>query len=129
MIIAGERNILSTGGASGIGLETARVLALRKAHVIIAARNMEAANEAKQRILDENRTARVDILKLDLSSLKSVKAFADNFLALNLPLNILMYLTRSSFIDILLDHASVSAIIYEIFNFLSVVRVVYHVFF
>ncbi|KAG5582510.1 hypothetical protein H5410_053137, partial [Solanum commersonii] len=45
-------------GASGIGLETTRVLALRKAHVIIAARNMEAANEAKQRILNENRTAR-----------------------------------------------------------------------
>lgn len=81
---------MSTGGASGIGLETARVLALRKAHVIIAARNMEAANEAKQQILNENARARIDILKLDLSSLKSVKAFADNFLALNLPLNILM---------------------------------------
>ncbi|KAH0779217.1 hypothetical protein KY290_005644 [Solanum tuberosum] len=82
--------VIITGGASGIGLETTRVLALRKAHVIIAARNMEAANEAKQCILNENRTSRIDILKLDLSSLKSVKAFADNFLALNLPLNILI---------------------------------------
>ncbi|PHT36346.1 Short-chain dehydrogenase TIC 32, chloroplastic [Capsicum baccatum] len=79
-----------TGGASGIGLETARVLALRNAHVIIAARNMETANEAKQHILNENKAAHIDILKLDLSSLKSVKAFADNFLALNLPLNILI---------------------------------------
>ncbi|CAL5420107.1 unnamed protein product [Camellia sinensis] len=79
-----------TGGASGIGLETARVLALRNAHVIIAARNMEAANEAKQLILKDNENARVDILKLDLCSMKSIRAFANNFNALNLPLNILI---------------------------------------
>lgn len=80
------------GGASGIGLETARVLALRKAHVIIAARNVEAANEAKQLILKDQQNARIDVLKLDLCSIKSVRAFADSFKALNLPLNILMYL-------------------------------------
>ncbi|KAL6528714.1 hypothetical protein OROMI_029359 [Orobanche minor] len=84
-------------GASGIGLETARVLALRNAHVIIAARNLEAANEAKQMILKDNVNARVDVLKLDLASFGSISDFADNFLALNLPLNILMghfYLTN-----------------------------------
>ncbi|CAN4116118.1 unnamed protein product [Withania somnifera] len=79
-----------TGGASGIGLETAKVLAMRNVHVIIAARNMEAANEAKQRILKDNKAARVDVEKLDLSSIRSVKAFADNFKALHLPLNILI---------------------------------------
>lgn len=78
------------GGASGIGLETARVLALRKAHVVIAARNLEAANEAKQLILSDNKAARVDVLKLDLCSMKSIRTFADNFNALNLPLNLLM---------------------------------------
>ncbi|KAK6126071.1 hypothetical protein DH2020_040185 [Rehmannia glutinosa] len=50
-----------TGGASGIGLETARVLALRNAHVIIAARNLEAANEAKHMILKDNINARIDL--------------------------------------------------------------------
>lgn len=80
----------SAGGASGIGLETARVLALRNAHVVIAARNMEAANEAKQLILKDNQAACVDVLKLDLSSMKSVRAFVNNFNALNLPLNLLM---------------------------------------
>ncbi|CAK9178011.1 unnamed protein product [Ilex paraguariensis] len=79
-----------TGGASGIGLETARVLALRRAHVIIAARNMVAANEAKQLILKDNQTARVDVMKLDLCSMKSIKDFADNFIALNIHLNILI---------------------------------------
>lgn len=82
--------VIFKGGASGIGLETTRVLALRGAHVIIAARNMESANEAKQTIIKSNENAKIDVLHLDLSSLKSVKAFADNFLALNLPLNILM---------------------------------------
>ncbi|KAL3630915.1 hypothetical protein CASFOL_023899 [Castilleja foliolosa] len=80
------------GGASGIGLETTRVLALRNAHVFIAARNMKAANEAKQLILKDHKNARVDVLKLDMASVKSIKAFADNFIALNLPLNILMSL-------------------------------------
>ncbi|KAL8509063.1 hypothetical protein ACS0TY_016312 [Phlomoides rotata] len=89
-IHASNLTAIITGGASGIGLETARVLALRNAHVIIAARNTEAANEAKQTILKDNDEARVDVLKLDLSSLKSVEAFADNFIALNLPLNILI---------------------------------------
>ncbi|KAM3340936.1 short-chain dehydrogenase TIC 32 B, chloroplastic [Capsicum galapagoense] len=79
-----------TGGASGIGLETARVLAMRNVHVIIAARNMEAAKEAKQCILENNKDARIDIEKLDLNSIRSVKAFADNFKELNLPLNILI---------------------------------------
>lgn len=89
-IDASNLTVLITGGASGIGLETTRVLALRKAHVIIAARNMEAANEAKQLVLKEDENARVDVLKLDLSSIKSIREFADNFNALDLPLNILI---------------------------------------
>ncbi|RVW98714.1 Short-chain dehydrogenase TIC 32, chloroplastic [Vitis vinifera] len=84
-----EANVV-VGGASGIGFETARVLALRKAHVVIAARNMDAANEAKQLILKDNEAAHVDVLKLDLCSMKSIRAFVDNFNALNLPLNLLI---------------------------------------
>ncbi|MQL74766.1 hypothetical protein Taro_007106 [Colocasia esculenta] len=79
-----------TGGASGIGEETVRVLALRGAHVIIAARNMEAANNSKQRILGTNPSAHVDVMKLDLCSMKSIRAFADNFNSTGLPLNILI---------------------------------------
>ncbi|KAG9445046.1 hypothetical protein H6P81_016386 [Aristolochia fimbriata] len=89
-IDASNLTAIVTGGASGIGAETVRVLALRGAHVIIGARNMDAANEVKQQILKENGAARIDALKLDLCSLKSVKTFADNFSALNAPLNILI---------------------------------------
>ncbi|PHT37913.1 hypothetical protein CQW23_21486 [Capsicum baccatum] len=57
---------------------------------IVTAGNMEAANEAKQYILKDNKDARVDIEKLDLSKIRSVEAFADSFKALNLPLSILI---------------------------------------
>ncbi|XP_061341426.1 short-chain dehydrogenase TIC 32 B, chloroplastic-like isoform X2 [Gastrolobium bilobum] len=89
-IDASNLTAIVTGGASGIGLETARVLALRKAHVIIAARNMVSAKKAKEQILQENESAKVDIMKLDLCSVKSVRSFVDNFIALDLPLNILI---------------------------------------
>ncbi|XP_071705780.1 short-chain dehydrogenase TIC 32 B, chloroplastic-like isoform X2 [Rutidosis leptorrhynchoides] len=89
-IDASDRTVIVTGGASGIGLETTRVLALRGAHVIIAARNIKAANEAKQLILSNNEKAKIDVLELDLACLDSVKAFADRFKSLNLPLNILI---------------------------------------
>ncbi|RAL50640.1 hypothetical protein DM860_015787 [Cuscuta australis] len=89
-IDASHLTAIVTGGGSGIGLETVRVLTLRKAHVIIAARNTETAKEAKAHILKDNPTARVDVMKLDLSSLRSIKAFADDFKALSLPLNILI---------------------------------------
>lgn len=72
-------------------METARVLSKRGAHVVIAARNMGAAENAKTEILRQNANARVTLLHLDLSSFKSIKAFAREFHALQLPLNLLMY--------------------------------------
>ncbi|XP_042422555.1 short-chain dehydrogenase TIC 32 B, chloroplastic-like [Zingiber officinale] len=70
--------------------EAARVMALRGAHVIIGARNTEAASEVKQSILQSTPSARIDIIQIELSSLKSVRAFAEKFLAMDLPLNILI---------------------------------------
>ncbi|XP_010452099.1 PREDICTED: short-chain dehydrogenase TIC 32, chloroplastic [Camelina sativa] len=79
-----------TGGTGGIGLETARVLSKRGAHVVIGARNMRAAENAKTEILRQNANARVTLLHLDLSSFKSIKAFVREFHALHLPLNLLI---------------------------------------
>ncbi|XP_068115653.1 WW domain-containing oxidoreductase isoform X7 [Hyperolius riggenbachi] len=45
--------IIITGANAGIGFETARSLALHGAHVIMACRNLQKANEAKRLILDE----------------------------------------------------------------------------
>ncbi|PWZ54716.1 Short-chain dehydrogenase TIC 32, chloroplastic [Zea mays] len=79
-----------TGASSGIGLETARVLALRGVHVVMAVRNVSAGLDAREAIVAKIPVARIDVLELDLSSVASVRRFASNFDSLNLPLNILI---------------------------------------
>jgi len=78
--------IIVTGGNSGIGKETVRVLAKHNATVILPCRSLERGNEAKKDIVadlkesnpnfDENK---LKVMILDLASLKSVKEFAINF--------------------------------------------------
>ncbi|XP_042397450.1 retinol dehydrogenase 11-like isoform X1 [Zingiber officinale] len=59
-------------------------------HVIIGARNTEVASEVKQSILQSTPSARINIIQIELSSLMSVRAFTEKFLAMDLPLNILI---------------------------------------
>lgn len=79
-----------SGASSGIGTETTRVLALRGAHVVMAVRNKDAGTTVKEAILKEIPDAKIDVMELDLSSLASVRKFAADYIALGLPLNILM---------------------------------------
>ncbi|KAK7380337.1 hypothetical protein VNO78_32845 [Psophocarpus tetragonolobus] len=79
-----------TGASSGIGAETARVLALRGVHVIMGDIDMIGGNKVKESILKEIPTAKVDVMKLDLSSMASVQNFATEFNSSGLPLNILI---------------------------------------
>ncbi|KAG6541006.1 hypothetical protein Mapa_017579 [Marchantia paleacea] len=79
-----------TGGTSGVGLETVRVLALRGAYVFIAARNYDKYLAAKEKILESNSGAQIDYLNVDLANLASVRKAASEFLATKLPLNILV---------------------------------------
>ncbi len=68
-----------TGANSGIGYETARSLAQKKAVVILAVRNMEAGTSALERINSETPTPKCEVMRLDLSNLKSVRSFAEAF--------------------------------------------------
>nr|XP_023886822.1 short-chain dehydrogenase TIC 32, chloroplastic-like isoform X1 [Quercus suber] len=79
-----------TGASSGIGTETTRVLALRGVHVIMGVRNMVAGKDAKEAIIKEIPTAKVDVMELDLSSMATVRKFASDFNSSGLPLNILI---------------------------------------
>ncbi|KAJ3691174.1 hypothetical protein LUZ61_020338 [Rhynchospora tenuis] len=79
-----------TGATSGIGAETALVLAKRGARLILPARSLKAAEEAKARIISECPGSDIIILPLDLSSLASVRSFVSLFLSLDLPLNLLI---------------------------------------
>uniref|UniRef100_A0A803L8I3 Uncharacterized protein n=1 Tax=Chenopodium quinoa TaxID=63459 RepID=A0A803L8I3_CHEQI len=79
-----------TGATSGIGAETARVLAKKGVRIIIAARNLSKGAEVKEAILKEAPHAQIIILEIDLSSMASVSRFCSEFLSLDLPLNILI---------------------------------------
>ncbi|KAI3522576.1 hypothetical protein L1887_00464 [Cichorium endivia] len=79
-----------TGSTSGIGAETARVLAMRGVHVVMAVRNIETGRKVKETILTETPNAKVDIMELDLSSQVSVRDFATRYRSSGLPLNILI---------------------------------------
>ncbi|AWI32754.1 SDR family NAD(P)-dependent oxidoreductase [Streptomyces sp. ICN441] len=62
------RTALVTGASGGIGLETARVLAARGAHVVLACRSVERARAAAARI-----GGSTEAVPLDLASLDSVR--------------------------------------------------------
>ncbi|KAI3823622.1 hypothetical protein L1987_05062 [Smallanthus sonchifolius] len=79
-----------TGATSGIGAETARVLALRGVRVVMAVRNIEKGITVRETIITETPNAKVDIMELDLSSLASVRDFAAKYRSSGLPLNILI---------------------------------------
>ncbi|CAM8930585.1 unnamed protein product [Rhodiola kirilowii] len=79
-----------TGASSGIGAETARVLAMRGVHVVMAVRRLEAAEKVKETIYQQVCDAKVDAMELDLSSMESVRQFAKEFNSSSRPLNILI---------------------------------------
>jgi len=81
----------AAGGTAGIGLETARVLAKRGARVILAIRNLKLGESVKAEIVEQiGAGARVLVMHLDLSDLKSVRKFAAEYKDSKLPLNILV---------------------------------------
>ncbi|XP_024986014.1 short-chain dehydrogenase TIC 32, chloroplastic-like isoform X2 [Cynara cardunculus var. scolymus] len=79
-----------TGATSGIGAETARVLALRGVHVVMAVRNTKNGKKVSDKILTETPDAKIDIMELDLNSQKSIRDFAKKYRSSGLPLHILI---------------------------------------
>jgi NAD(P)-dependent dehydrogenase (short-subunit alcohol dehydrogenase family) len=85
--LGGQRAII-TGGSSGTGLETARVLARRGAHVTLTSRDAARGADAVARIQAETSGAHIQAQCLDLADLASVRAFAAS--NLTAPLDLLI---------------------------------------
>ncbi|GMN27228.1 hypothetical protein TIFTF001_001556 [Ficus carica] len=86
-------NVVVTGATSGIGLHTARELAMAGAHVVMACRNVNAANEIAQQWKEDahqGRSLNVTVMELDLISLSSVRQFAVEWNQHLKPLHILI---------------------------------------
>ncbi len=73
------RVAIITGSSSGIGFEAAKVLAAKNAKVIIAVRNLQKGDTAKNNIATEYPSADVEVMKIDLADLSSVKSFVSEF--------------------------------------------------
>lgn len=84
------RVAIVTGSNSGIGFETARILAEKGATVVMACRNLEKANPKADEIRSAHPGAKVEVTELDLSDLDSVRRFAEAFRAKHSRLDLLI---------------------------------------
>lgn len=70
------RIVLVTGANSGLGLQTATILARRGATVLMACRNRQRGQAARKRVAAEATAAEVALVCLDLADLSSVRKAA-----------------------------------------------------
>ena len=92
---------LVTGANSGLGFNTTRALANKGTKVIMACRNLEKGEMARQRIINEGVVVEPELWHLDLASLGSVKDFA------------LKVTAAHEKLDLLINNAGLMAIPYD----------------
>ncbi|WP_129840023.1 oxidoreductase [Streptomyces sp. RFCAC02] len=90
------RSVVVTGANSGLGHVTARELARRGAHTVLACRDRERGQAALDRLRDEVPEARLELRLLDLAELSSVRAFAAQW--------------RGERLDLLINNAGLMAV-------------------
>jgi NAD(P)-dependent dehydrogenase (short-subunit alcohol dehydrogenase family) len=95
------KTFLITGANTGLGFETARVLARRKARVVLACRDAGRGQRAANAIRGETPEANVELIALDLADLGSVRSCAEAFAAAH------------DRLDVLVNNAGVMAIPYR----------------
>ncbi len=76
-----DRVFVVTGANSGLGLATTRALARKGGHVILAVRDEAKGHRAAAEITSEQPDAVLEVRRLDLADLASVRAFADRLRA------------------------------------------------
>src|SRR6478609_3021642 len=85
------KRVLVTGVSAGLGVETARVLAAHGAQVVGAARDLAKAKTATEVVrADARNGGSLELIELDLASLKSVRAAADALLAAGKPFDVVI---------------------------------------
>ncbi|XP_024361346.1 dehydrogenase/reductase SDR family member FEY isoform X2 [Physcomitrium patens] len=93
-----------TSCSPGIALETARHLAKSGAHVVFAVADVDAVRELIARWEDEstgytNPPLNCEVMKMDCLVLDSVRKFSVDWEARKLPLNVLINISSSSYMD------------------------------
>jgi len=90
--IPGQRGRIAvvTGANGGLGLETARALAARGAHVVMAVRNQKKAQAAVDEIRAASPDVTLELVTLDLASQASVHAAARQIMAAHQNIDLLI---------------------------------------
>ncbi|MGH3067450.1 MAG: SDR family oxidoreductase [Streptosporangiaceae bacterium] len=86
---AGQR-VIVTGANSGTGQEAARRLAEAGAHVIMAVRTVAKGDQARAGILARHPGASLEVRRVDLADLASVREFSDGLLDDGTPVDLLV---------------------------------------
>ncbi|HEY5337987.1 MAG TPA: SDR family NAD(P)-dependent oxidoreductase [Rhizomicrobium sp.] len=88
--LTGKR-VLVTGASAGLGVETARTLAAHGATVVGAARDLDKAKRATEIVRkDAAHDGSLELVELDLASLKSVRACADALVKAGKPFDVVI---------------------------------------
>lgn len=83
-----DKVVMVTGPTSGIGTETARILALRGARVILVSRNVNKLIKTKMQLTKRVPGAEFYFIQCDLNDQVSIRKCAMDFLKMKLPLHI-----------------------------------------
>ncbi len=84
------RTVVVTGANGGLGLETARALAAKGAHVVMAVRSQEKAAAAVEEIRVTAPDAALELVPLDLAAQASVRAAAGQIMAAHESIDLLV---------------------------------------
>lgn len=82
-----NRTFIVTGATTGIGKVTAKELARRGAHVILACRSQDKTDAVIEEIGRDTGNTRAEYVQLDLGDLASVRACAEAIAARNVPIH------------------------------------------
>jgi NAD(P)-dependent dehydrogenase (short-subunit alcohol dehydrogenase family) len=83
------KTVVVTGANSGLGFEATRMFAQKGAHVVMACRDLDRAEDAANEIRSAVSAASLTLSELDLADLDSVHDFADEFKANHNELHVL----------------------------------------
>lgn len=76
-----DRVVLITGcSPGGLGPETAKAIHLTGADIFITARDVAKGKQVAEEILADGKPGKVEVIQMDLGSLESVRAGAEEFL-------------------------------------------------
>lgn len=87
----GDKTILITGASSGIGIETARALHFTGAHILMQVRDMSKGEKVLKDILATSPgTGKLELVRMNLDSLQSVREGVAEVLKMTDRLNVLV---------------------------------------